>query len=63
MKLELNFYKSTGKWYTKEVVECRDFDVLEKQCDSFYPGMDYTVHIIESDGYLQPYRMFKRSTV
>lgn len=60
MKLELNFYKSSGKWYTKEVVECRDFAVLEKQCNTYYPTMDYTVHIIAPDGMLQPYRMFKR---
>lgn len=58
MKLELNFYKSTGKWYTKEEVEIDNIDFIKDY--PFYKDMDYTVHIIEDDGYLQPYRMFKR---
>ncbi len=58
MKLELNFYKSTGKWYTKETAEVTDLTVIEDY--PYHPDMDYTVHIVESDGFLQPYRMFKR---
>jgi len=58
MKLELNFYKSTGKWYTTQITECVDLSDIEKY--PYHPDMDYTVHIVESDGFLQPYRMFKR---
>lgn len=60
MKLEINFYKSTGKWYTKDVVEIEDIGSALISKYSYYTDMDYTVHIVESDGYLQPYRMFKR---
>ena len=59
MKLELNFYKSTGKWYMKQTTEVTDLTVIEDY--PYYSDMDYTVHIVESDGYLQPYRLFKRS--
>jgi len=58
MKYELNFYKNSGKWYTKETVELDDPQWLE-----VYPrhiDMDYTVHIVENDDFLQPYRLFKR---
>lgn len=60
MKLELNFYKSTGKWYTKDLVEIENIesDIIINY--PYYRDMDYTIHIIESDGNLQPYRMFKR---
>jgi len=60
MKLELNFYKSTGKWYLKEEVEIDDLfsDLISNY--PYYRDMDYTVHIVESAGYLQLYRMFKR---
>jgi hypothetical protein len=60
MKAELNFYKKSGKWYTKEVIEYRDIEVVEKQASIFYPDMDFTIHIVESDGFLQPYRLFLR---
>jgi hypothetical protein len=63
MKLELNFYKSTGKWYAKEVITVSNIEDVSYNVEVLYPGMDYTVHIVESDGYLQPYRMFKRSIV
>lgn len=58
MKYELNFYKSTGKWYTKEVITTEDLWMIENY--PFHTEMDYTVHIVESDGFLQPYRMYKR---
>lgn len=58
MKYELNFYKNTGKWYTQETVELDDPQLLENY--PFHRGMDYTAHIVESDGFLQPYRLFKR---
>jgi len=60
MKAELNFYKKSGKWYTKEVIEYRDIEVVEKQASIFYPDMDFTIHIVKSDGFLQPYRLFLR---
>jgi hypothetical protein len=58
MKAELNFYKKSGKWYTKEIIEYRDIEVVEKQASIFYPDMNFTIHIVESDGFLQPYRLF-----
>jgi hypothetical protein len=58
MKIEINFYKSTGKWYTKEEVDVTDLTLVDNY--PFYKDMDYTVHIVESDGFLQPYRLFKR---
>jgi len=60
MKLELNFYKSTGKWYTKDQVEIDDIDSDLISNYPYYTDMSYTVHIIAPDGVLQPYRMFKR---
>jgi hypothetical protein len=60
MKAELNFYKKSGKWYTKEVIEYRDIEVVEKQASIFYPDMDFTIHIVKSGGFLQPYRLFLR---
>ena len=59
-KAEVNFYKKSGKWYAKEIIEYRDINIVDKQASIFYPEMDYTVHFIEEDGYLQPYRLFKR---
>lgn len=60
MKLQLDFYKSTGKWYTRDIVEIEDLcsDLISSY--PYYTDMDYTVHIIEVDGALQPYRLFKR---
>lgn len=60
IKAEVNFYKSTGKWYTKADIVCSSFDMLEKQVESQYSDMDYTIHIIEEDGFRQSYRLFKR---
>ena len=59
MKLELNFYKSV-KWYTKEQVEIDDIDSDLIRNYPYYRNMSYTVHIVESDGFLQPYRLFLR---
>lgn len=60
MKLQLNFYKNTGKWYTKDDVEIDDIysDLISNY--PYYRDMDYTVHIVHSDGFLEPYRIFKR---
>ena len=46
MKLELNFYKSTSKWYLKENVEIDDMfsDLISNY--PYYRDMDYTVHIV-----------------
>jgi hypothetical protein len=60
MKLQLDFYKSTGKWYTRDIVEIEDLDSDLISRYPYYTDMDYTVHIIASDGVLQPYRLFKR---
>lgn len=62
MKIELNFYRPNGKWYTKEIIEDIDVDliVFHVNDNHLYPDMDFTIHIVESDGFLQPYRMFKR---
>ena len=64
MKLELNYYKESGKWYTTETEELpSDFDIddipnflLERRR---FASMFVTVHIIEEDGFKQPYRFFK----
>lgn len=61
MKYELNFYRPSGKWYTKEIVETDATHIVENY--PYYTDMDYTVNIIEEDGSLTPYRMFKRSVV
>lgn len=58
MKYELNFYKPTGKWYTSETTETGDLEILLDY--PFFKDMDYTIHIVESDGFLQPFRMCKR---
>ena len=64
MKLELNYYKESGKWYTMEIENLpADFDIgdipnflLERRR---FASMFVTVHIIEEDGFKQPYRFFK----
>ena len=58
MEVEINYYKITGKWYSKEIIEIESLNKIQE--DLTYSTMDCTVHIIESDGNLQPYRMFKR---
>lgn len=60
MRLELNFYRESGKWYTTDQIEIHDIDSTLISHYPYYTDMDYTVHIVESDGFLQPYRMFKR---
>lgn len=62
MEIELNFYKQSGKWYTKEIINISDIDLVIYYVmeNNLYPDMDYTIHIIEEDGFLQPYRIFKR---
>ena len=61
MKYELNFYRPSGKWYTKEIVETDAINLVENY--PYYTDMDYIVHIVENDGSLTPYRIFKRSIV
>jgi len=64
MKLELNYYKESGKWYTMEIENLpADFDIndipnflLERRR---FASMFVTVHIIEPDGFKQPYRFYK----
>lgn len=62
MKVELNFYKDSGKWYTKETFDIYDVDLLEfcMSENNLYIDMDYTIHIIEEDGFKQPYRLCKK---
>ena len=57
MKLELNYYKKSGKWYTTETVEIED-DSLFDFFPANYPNMLCQVNIIETDGHIQPYRIF-----
>lgn len=60
MKLELNYYKESGKWYTTEKIFIASLDDLQKELeDNGIKGMLVTVHIIELDGYYKPYRFFK----
>lgn len=66
MKLELNYYKESGKWYTRESIFLNSLDDLPQDLeDNGIKGMLVTVHIIvESDeagesSYKQPYRFFK----
>lgn len=58
MRVELNFYKDSGKWYTTEYINLNDLSQLDGA--NFIYGMDYTVHIIEEDGFKQPYRLCKK---
>ena len=64
MKLELNYYKESGKWYTTEIKKLpTDYNINDiidfvKKKESF-KGMTVTVHIIEPDEFKQPYRFFR----
>ncbi len=61
MKIKVEFWKETGKWYASERYELESLDAVNDFMSSFdrYKGMTATVYIIESDEYLQPYRMFR----
>lgn len=70
MKLELNYYKESGKWYTKEIENLPidygidDVEAFIKDKKAF-KDMLVTIHVvIDSDeagevSYKQPYRFFK----
>lgn len=64
MKLELNYYKESGKWYTMEIehlpadYELDDIKDFIKERRTF-KGMSVTVHIIAEDGFKQPYRLYR----
>jgi hypothetical protein len=58
MRIELNFYKDSGKWYTTEEIDVSYISLVDDY--PCYKDMDYTVHIIEEDGHKQPYRLYKR---
>lgn len=58
MRAELNFYKDSGKWYTTETIEVESLDRVENHRSIL--NMTYTVHIIEEDGFKQPYRLCKK---
>lgn len=61
MKIKVEYYKETGKWYTTEEYSVRDVTIIEDFIVGLgtYLTMTAVVYIVESDGYLQPYRMFK----
>lgn len=61
MKIELNYYKESGKWYISEIEELpADYGIhayiMER---TRFTDMFVTVHIIEEDGFKQPYRFYK----
>lgn len=69
MKIELNYYKESGKWYTKEIEELpADYDIDDIPAyimeGTRFTDMFVTVHIIEDDNsgaapFKQPYRFYK----
>lgn len=62
MKIELNFYRQSGKWYTTEEIDIYDLDLIAHHVGKHLPykDMNYTAHLIESDGHLQPLRLYLR---
>lgn len=61
MKLKIDYWKNSGKWYTSETTEVQDFneiDLLMSEPQKFL-GMTATVLIIEEDGHEQPYRLYR----
>jgi hypothetical protein len=64
MKLELNYYKDSGKWYTTETTEL-PIDYTIDDIPGFllernkFTSMFVTIHIVEEDGFKQPYRFYK----
>lgn len=62
MRIELNFYKPSGKWYTTETIDISDVDLVEYYVieNNLYTTMNYTVQILEEDGHKQPYRLCKK---
>lgn len=61
MKIKVEYYKDSGKWYTTQEWIVGHTDYIENDLKKLttYSGMTAVVYIVESDGYLQPYRMFK----
>lgn len=64
MKLKLEKYKSTGKWYTNETIEItkeESFDVRQTVINK-YKGYDgyITVFEIQEDGFEQPIRLITK---
>lgn len=66
MTIEFNFYKESGKWYTTEkIVVNTPSDDLDDEIRALIPNrttrqdMYCQVNILEVDGHIQPYRIFK----
>jgi len=55
IKIKVHQWKTTGKWYTTEIIEVDDLDSLESKLNR---GMVSTTYIIEEDGFEQPYRAY-----
>jgi len=61
MKIKLEIWRSSGKWYTNETLEVENLEGITSLLIDMkkYQGMFCTTYIIEDDNHLQPYRMYK----
>jgi len=55
IKLKVEQWKVTGKYYSTEEIEVESLDNLESKLGR---GMVSTVYIIEEDNFEQPYRAY-----
>lgn len=60
MKILVNYWKASGKWYSCEDFEVSDEDQIEESlAKTAFGDMTATTYFIEEDGSLLPYRTFK----
>jgi len=55
IKLKVDYWKTTGKWYMTETIEVDDLESLESILKRNFIS---TTYIIQEDGYEQPYRAY-----
>ena len=55
MKIKVEYWKVTGKYYSTEIIEVENLDDIESK---LLKQMVSTTYIIEEDGFEQPYRAY-----
>jgi|GEM_PF-5376283 len=55
MKIKIEYWKTTGKYYSTEEIEVDNLDDIESK---LLKQMVATTYIIEADGFEQPYRAY-----
>ncbi len=55
MKIKIEYWKTTGKYYSTEEIEVDNLDDIESK---LLKQMVSTTYIIEADGFEQPYRAY-----